>query len=79
VKRIVISVVGGIADFEENKYNLNVRIIDFDSDGKPDEDIETELTEDEMKVYDAVVYVTGGIAEVVYEADGIEVEINDYD
>jgi formylmethanofuran dehydrogenase subunit E len=57
----------------------NVRIVDFDNDGKDEADIGIKLSDEEMQQYDAVIYVAGGVANVEFKAKDVNVEINDYD
>lgn len=72
MKKIGIYVEGGVANIEDNSHNLNIIIIDFDND-------EAEISKEEMRNYDAVILVEGGIAEIGYEKEGVYVEIKDYD
>lgn len=69
MKKVIISVFGGIADIQENKENVNVIIVDHDNG---DEVPQT--------TYDSVVIeVFRGVADCTYSPDDVEVEIVDYD
>lgn len=72
MKHVIVAVNGGVAYIEENKENVNVKIVDFDN-GDP------EIEKEEFDKFDAIIFVRGGVVEVVYNANDVNVMIKDYD
>jgi|HigsolmetaAR204D_1030405.scaffolds.fasta_scaffold02094_7 hypothetical protein len=74
MERIIISVRNGIVNIEENIHNLNIKIIDPDN-----EEEKKEITEEEMRDYDAVVEVRSGLASLKHLVTEVQIIIKDYD
>jgi hypothetical protein len=74
MERIIISVRNGIVNIEENIHNLNIKIIDPDN-----EEEKKEITEEEMRNYDAVVEVRSGLASLKHLVTEVQIIIKDYD
>jgi len=74
MERIIISVRNGIVNIEENIHNLNIKIIDPDN-----EEEKKEITEEEMRDYDAVVEVRSGFASLKHLVTEVQIIIKDYD
>jgi len=72
MKYVAVAVNGGVVHIEENKGNVNVKIVDFDN-GDP------EIKKEEVNKFDAIIFVRGGVAEVAYNANDVSVTIKDYD
>lgn len=70
-KNVIISVVGGVADVQQNEGNVKVAIVDYDNG-----DTLEEITDGSEEV---IVEVSGGVAEITKCDKKIKAEIIDYD
>ncbi|MFU2203132.1 hypothetical protein [Bacillus subtilis] len=72
MKKVIISVRGGVADIQENDSNISIEIIDWDNENQ-------HQIVKSKKENDIVIEVSGGVATCTQKPSDIEVEIIDYD
>ncbi|WP_231559215.1 hypothetical protein [Bacillus sp. MSP13] len=72
MKRIIISVRGGVADIQENESNASILIVDWDNEN------EHEMVKSKNE-NDIVIEVLGGVATCSQKPSDVEVEIIDHD
>jgi len=87
VTRIKITVVGGCVDFVDCPEWINYKIMDYDTieigdneEFETREDADAFLDDPEThRIYQLLITVKGGIADVSCSVEGMEVEIEDLD
>lgn len=72
MKKVIISVRGGVADIQENDSNISIEIIDWDNENQ-------HQIVKSKKENDIVIEVSGGVATCTQKPSDIEVEIIDHD
>ncbi|MEC3664982.1 hypothetical protein [Bacillus subtilis] len=72
MKKVIISIRGGVADIHENDANASIEIIDWDNENQ-------HQMVKSKKENDIVIEVSGGVATCTQKPSDIEVEIIDYD
>ncbi|WP_250635640.1 hypothetical protein [Bacillus subtilis] len=72
MKKVIISVRGGVVDIHKNDSNISIEIIDWDNENQ-------HQIVKSKKENDIVIEVSGGVATCTQKPSDIEVEIIDYD
>lgn len=72
MKRVIISVRGGVAEIHENDPNASIVIVDWDIENQH------EMVKSK-KENDIVIEVSGGVATCSHKPSDIQVDITDYD